>query len=250
MTPAERRILARKASREALAWLKSVRASIDERLSEQLAVRLAEAELDIATTAARIQIADLAKSMLRSVSYAVRTGEVPAKFAADSVRGLITEGMKQYDPRVAFQASVRAAYSAGRYERAMRSSMPYLIYRTMRDSRVRPEHRVLDGVVRPKTDAWWNTHHPPLGWRCRCKAYPIDEKGLERLRAAGVNVQTTPPPEPVRTYRDRLTGEIRRLPASVEPGWDHNPREQGKVLGRMLENRIRIALKKEVEGLE
>jgi hypothetical protein len=65
-----------------------------------------------------------------------------------------------------------------------------------------------------------------------------------------LNIQTTPPRERTVTYRDRLTGEVRRLPESVEPGWDYSPREQGKHLGRMLENRIRLALKKEIEGVE
>lgn len=250
MIPSKRKALAKKASKEALAWLKQIGASIEERLSDTLAVKLAEEEVDLAVTAARIQIADLARSMLRSVAYAVRTGEIPKKFSRDDARGLITTGMKNYDPRVAFQASVRAAYSAGRYERAMRSGMPYLIYRSMRDARVRPEHQKLDGVVQPKGHSFWNTHYPPLGWRCRCKAYPIDDKGLARLRAAGLNVQTTPPRERSVVYRDRLSGETRRLPESVEPGWDYNPRDQGKHLGRMLENRIRLALKKETEGVE
>lgn len=43
-----------------------------------------------------------------------------------------------------------------------------LRFRTMGDENVREEHRALDGVVRPVDDAYWNTHTPPLGFRCRC----------------------------------------------------------------------------------
>ncbi|MRM84524.1 phage head morphogenesis protein [Riemerella anatipestifer] len=45
---------------------------------------------------------------------------------------------------------------------------PNLMYRTVGDSRVRPEHAVLNGVVKPIDDPFWKTYYPPNGWRCRC----------------------------------------------------------------------------------
>ena len=45
---------------------------------------------------------------------------------------------------------------------------PNLEYVTQKDDRVRPEHRLLDGIIRPVNDPFWKTHYPPNGWRCRC----------------------------------------------------------------------------------
>lgn len=44
----------------------------------------------------------------------------------------------------------------------------FLEYVTKRDSRVRPAHAVLDGVIRKKGDSFWATFYPPNGWLCRC----------------------------------------------------------------------------------
>lgn len=43
-----------------------------------------------------------------------------------------------------------------------------LRFRTMGDENVRDSHRALEGVVRPLNDSYWQTHTPPLGFRCRC----------------------------------------------------------------------------------
>lgn len=44
----------------------------------------------------------------------------------------------------------------------------YLKYQTQKDSRVRSEHKALDGITLPKDDKFWNTYMPKNGWRCRC----------------------------------------------------------------------------------
>lgn len=43
-----------------------------------------------------------------------------------------------------------------------------LKYETVGDARVRPDHQMLDGVIKPKSDPFWDTHYPPNGWLCRC----------------------------------------------------------------------------------
>lgn len=49
-----------------------------------------------------------------------------------------------------------------------KASMPLLQYQTVGDSRVRPAHKVLDGVTRKVDDPFWELYYPPNGWRCRC----------------------------------------------------------------------------------
>lgn len=46
--------------------------------------------------------------------------------------------------------------------------IPYLQYRTQRDSRVRDEHAALDGITLPVDHSFWKTYMPKNGWRCRC----------------------------------------------------------------------------------
>lgn len=46
--------------------------------------------------------------------------------------------------------------------------IPYLTYRTQRDSRVRDEHAALDGITLPVDHSFWKTYMPKNGWRCRC----------------------------------------------------------------------------------
>lgn len=51
-----------------------------------------------------------------------------------------------------------------------KEALPFLIYQTVGDARVRDSHKALDGVQRKIDDAFWKTHYPPNGWNCRCTA--------------------------------------------------------------------------------
>lgn len=57
---------------------------------------------------------------------------------------------------------------------ADRELFPLLEYVTVGDSHVRDSHKVLDGVIRPVTDAFWNTYYPPWSWRCRCTTKKLE----------------------------------------------------------------------------
>jgi SPP1 gp7 family putative phage head morphogenesis protein len=235
------------ASKEAAAWLRTASKVLFDNKELDRAAILAAEEYSLVAYVSRIMIADKARELLRAVGRAVRTGDIPKQFDNAKRTGeLITTGLEQYDPRIAFQASVRSAYSAGRYERAMEAvdEEPYFVYRSMRDSRVRATHQVLNGVSLPKADPFWQQHYPPNGWRCRCKAYSLDEAGLVKLEKAGIPVQRTAPEEIMIEHKNKVTGEKEILPASIEPGWGFNPGTKNKKgaeqLAKMLENRMRI----------
>lgn len=238
--------LRRVAAVEAIDWVKSVSRVVFDEKEHDRALELASEEYSLSRYAARIVVADKARHMLRAVNRAIRTGEISSKWDTDAGVGeLITTGLSQYDPRIAFQAALRSAYAAGREERIDRDEgTTHKIYRTMRDSRVRDSHAVLDGVCLPKEDSFWDTRSAPNGWRCRCKCYGVDAAAIERLKARGVPLQEKAPEEPMVTHRNKATGETETLPASVEPGWGFKPGTEAsrKQLAKMLEVRMQLLL--------
>jgi SPP1 gp7 family putative phage head morphogenesis protein len=58
---------------------------------------------------------------------------------------------------------------------------PLLEYVTVGDGLVRDTHKVLDGVIRPVTDSFWNTYYPPWSWNCRCDTKKLEEGDITTL---------------------------------------------------------------------
>lgn len=56
---------------------------------------------------------------------------------------------------------------------------PNLKFVSVNDNRVRPEHKALDGTIRPINDPFWNKYTPPLDWGCRCHVVQTDEEPTE-----------------------------------------------------------------------
>lgn len=71
------------------------------------------------------------------------------------------------------QAEYQTAKASARSAQKWRSFDQYagdvmLTYVTVGDGQVRPEHVLLEGTTKPKTDPFWDTYYPPNGYRCRC----------------------------------------------------------------------------------
>lgn len=206
---------------EAIAWVQAVSGRVLTDKERDTAAILAAEEYDAALFIARIVVADKARALLRGVNRAVRTGTIPERFdRADGLGELIATGLGQFDPRVAFQASLRSAYAAGREDRIDRDeTITHVVRRTMLDARVRSSHRVLEGLVLPKADRARDGLYAPLGWRCRCKDIGIDQEGIDRLQARGVKLQFEVPELRQVTHVNKFTGEKESLPECTEPGW-------------------------------
>ncbi len=122
--------------------------------------------------------------------------------------------------KLIFDVNTRMAWSAGRWQRiqAARASHPYLRYVTRADERVRQSHRVWHNVTLPVDDPWWQTHYPPCGWRCRCRAVPMRRAEFEQR----TDLQRQPPSEPEVPWTNPKTGEVRMIPARIDPGFGYN----------------------------
>lgn len=123
-----------------------------------------------------------------------------------------------------FWSNVRAARAAGQWERAQRTkaALPYFLYVRTTSQEPRPEHLAWAGVMLPVDDPFWSTHFPPNGWGCKCSVRQIARREYESLRSAD-GYTTDAPPIAEETFVNRRTGEVSRVPAGVDPGWQTNP---------------------------
>ncbi len=76
--------------------------------------------------------------------------------------------------RAEYNFVTASAQAAAEWERYEEEGDRYnLQYRTASDGRVREEHRALHGITLPPSDPFWDTHYPPNGWNCRCRAIQV-----------------------------------------------------------------------------
>jgi SPP1 gp7 family putative phage head morphogenesis protein len=77
-----------------------------------------------------------------------------------------------------FRTNIQAAYNRGHWENFVehKATRPYLMYDAINDSRVRPTHLAMDGIIRPVGDSFWNSHYPPNGFRCRCRCISLNQR--------------------------------------------------------------------------
>lgn len=77
-----------------------------------------------------------------------------------------------------FRTNIQSNYNRGRWERfvAVKDTQPYLMYDAINDSRVRPSHLAMDGIIRTVDDPFWHTHAPLNGYRCRCRLVALNER--------------------------------------------------------------------------
>lgn len=138
--------------------------------------------------------------------------------------------------RTIYNANLRSARAAGQWERIERTKrlLPFLEYRLGPSENHRPAHQAKQGLILPVDDPFWDEWMPPNGWGCKCWVRQITRAEAERR---GVSEAPT---VPTRDYENKRTGEVRPVPAGIDPGWDRNPaklRRQGvdRILAGKLE---------------
>lgn len=144
----------------------------------------------------------------------------------------------RFDPqrlKLIYDTNTRQAYAAGQWERieATRRTQPYLRYVTQRDEKVRATHRAWDNVTLPSDHPFWATHYPPNGWRCRCRVVQVNRRDYERgITPTGQPMKKKAPEVVMRDWLDKSTGEIKRVPAGIDPGFGYNA---GQARARALQ---------------
>lgn len=102
-----------------------------------------------------------------------------------------------------FRNATQASYAAGRYSEMFSQewieAAPYWLYDAVNDSRTRPAHKALDGLVFRKTDPGARVLLVPSDHGCRCSNLELTEADLKAGRykvtsSASVDRSLYPPP--------------------------------------------------------
>ncbi|MFZ5483495.1 MAG: phage minor head protein [Pseudomonadota bacterium] len=158
----------------------------------------------------------------------------------DPVTGKLVKTV--FDParlKLIYDTNTNMAYSAGLWERIARNkaTSPYIRYITRRDEKVRITHQAWDNLALPVDHPFWDSHFPPNGWRCRCRAMSMSQRDYDTWKAQG-RLKTEPPPGETRRWVDKRSGEVHQVPIGIDPGFAYNP---GKATlaskGQLLLNR-------------
>lgn len=167
-----------------------------------------------------------------------------------------------FDPprlKLIFDTNTRMAYASGQWDRIQRTKRthPYLRYVTQRDERVRPEHRAWDNVTLPVDDAFWASHFPPNGWRCRCRVVAVSKREYDSGRTpSGSPMKKEAPEEVLREWVNRRTGVIEQVPKGIDPGFAFSPGQaRARALKQTADDKlasldpgIGAALRKDLQG--
>lgn len=146
-----------------------------------------------------------------------------------------------------YDVNVRQSYAAGRWDRyqTTKKQLPFVLYRTMDDGRVRPEHRAWHNLVLPIDDEWVRSHWCPNGWRCRCQWVQLSQRGVDRLQAAGQKLQFKAPPNDYLPYVNPFTGEVKAVPRGVDPGFGADPARNAGRDAALAETVLQKAIRSE-----
>lgn len=156
-----------------------------------------------AFTVAAVADMDLLEDTKRSLDAAMSEGHSFEEWRdgiGDRLRAAWSTAFKKQRPKnpgalleTIFRTNVQQSYSAGRYRQltspAVLAARPFWMYDAVLDDRTTGGCRELNGAVLPATDPFWDTHTPPLHFRCRSGLRSLRE---DQARERGV---ATAPPE-------------------------------------------------------
>lgn len=128
--------------------------------------------------------------------------------------------------KLIYDVNTRQAYAAGLWQRIERNkaTSPYIRYITKRDERVRASHRSWDRLTLPVDHPFWNTHYPPNGWRCRCRAMSMSQADYEKgLTPDGKRLNKSEPEIEWVEWKNKKTGAVEKVPKGIDPGFGYNP---------------------------
>ena len=124
------------------------------------------------------------------------------------------EKIEESEGQLANMFSTWALLAYGMGRQVSQRDAEFLIYNTMQDDRVRPEHAILQGTILPATHIFWVKNYTPNGAGCRCTI-----SSISRQEAYKRGITTNP----VDGY---------------DKGWGFNPLQMTEALQLRLEDAL------------
>jgi hypothetical protein len=178
---------------------------------------------DRAFVVAGAQKADLLTDFHAAVEKAIAEGKSIQWFRQQfddivAKNGWAYTGSRDWRTRIIYTTNSATSYAAGRWAQLndpdLLKARPY--WRYVHNDTVahpRPLHVEWSGLTLRHDDPWWQTHYPPNGWGCRCRAVAVSKPNPNR---------DTAPDDGTYEKVDR-NGEIHTIPKGVDYGWDYAP---------------------------
>lgn len=187
---------------------------------------------------------DLARiAVVNSVIRAVdRVGLQAAKANLDT--GALA-GIIKSAARTSYRTALLNTYNRGAYQQAIEidDDDTYFVYDAVNDSRTRPNHAALDGVVKKVTDDFWTSHTPPLGFNCRCVLRTLTEGQAKRRAESEGRKKTVTGQKKINDNIKDIKKDDRFKGKSIKAGSDSkfdvsNPRDTNSALDKLLKEQI------------
>ncbi|MEY2631908.1 MAG: hypothetical protein RIR00_562 [Pseudomonadota bacterium] len=198
---------------EAIAWAKKQGVVLPEVYYGQLQ-GLARAS---AFTVSGLAGLDQIESVRTSLIQALENGETLRDWQQQVADGGIGLDLPPGRMETIFRNNIQGSYARGRCEQQRENldTSPWMMYDAVNDSRTRPAHAAMDGLVARFDDPIWKTWTPPSGHRCRCRRIALSSAQADRFRAVDLKRLSADP---------ELAAA--RASARPDPGWDYSVCEE------------------------
>lgn len=154
-----------------------------------------------ARSIARDQQAHIVRVTKAALTDAINAGDTQGDFLKRINDILSSAGITPSNPGrivTVYETSLATAYNAGRMSEMidLENELPWWIYITRDDARVRPNHQKLHRFVAAANSAVWNKIYPPNGFRCRCLVDGLTQAEFKILKGYKLVIPPGGGPDP------------------------------------------------------
>lgn len=185
------------------------------------AKRLRELEADNARL--KKLLADLAAAVDKAIAdgetlqgFRKRFAEIVDRHGWHGWTGQATAKGRAWRTRVIYETNLITSYAAGRYAQLQAGGYDFWIYKHSDFvQHPRPLHVAWNGLTLPANHPFWQTHYPPNGWGCRCRA--VGARGPASIRRLGGD-----PDKPLPAWVGRIDPKT-GAPVGIDKGFAYAP---------------------------
>jgi SPP1 gp7 family putative phage head morphogenesis protein len=172
---------------------------------------LQKIDRQLAFSVANIAKFDQLQFILDSLVSAQEKGQSFASWKKGFIAANVDLGLPKHRLENIYRTNIQNSFNRGHWAKFLQSKedRPYLMYDAVNDSRTRPHHLAMDGIIRPVQDPFWRTNAPSNGFFCRCKLLSLSESQAQRRSGNGKGLNKAIVEEDMQPDKD----------------WEYNPSE-------------------------